>query len=111
MIPDVLTIVLFKCTAEVIEDFFPVHQICKENVLLELMRPTGDSNCEFYTSLEEVNKITDFKNREVGKVLVYRLAHYWSKDWEHPLQPIALFREKSEKYLVTKPKSIRTQQK
>ena len=101
LIHDVLTIVLFKCAAEVREDFLPVVQNCKENVLLELMRPPENIHCEFYTSLSKVKKNEEF--RDVEKVLVYRLAHHWSKDWEHPLQPTKLFKDKAEKYMTTKP--------
>nr|XP_022312288.1 uncharacterized protein LOC111117454 isoform X2 [Crassostrea virginica] len=96
LIHDVLTIVLFKCTAELKEDFLPVVQQSHKTVLLELMRPPDDIHCEFYTSLAKVKKNEDF--REVGKVLLHRLAHDWTKNWEHPLQSTAIFKEKSEKY-------------
>ena len=105
LIHDVLTIVLFKCTAELKEDFFPIVQYSNVTVLLELMRPPGDSCCEFYTSLAKVRKNEEF--RENAKVLVYRLAHHWTKNWEHPLQSTAIFREKAEEYMSKRPKSIR----
>ena len=100
LIHDVLTIVLFKCTAELKEDFLPVLQNSNETVLLELMRPPEDSHCEFYTPLVKVKKNEEF--REVVKVLVYRLAYHWTKNWEHPLQSIAIFKEKAEKYICQK---------
>ena len=105
LLHDVLTIVLFKCAAELKEDYLPVLQKSNETVLLELMRPPGDSYCEFYTSLAKVKQNEEF--RENGKVLVYRLAHHWTKNWEHPLQSIAIFREKAEEYMSKRPKSIR----
>ena len=105
LIHDVLTIVLFKCAAEFKEEFLPVLRNCTERVLLEFMRPYGDSNCEFYTSLAKVRKNEEF--RENAKVLVYRLAHHWTKNWEHPLQSTAIFREKAEEYMSKRPKSIR----
>lgn len=97
LIHDILAIALFKSASEDRKNFLPVLQYCNKNVLLELVRPAG-CNHEFYTSLVKIND----EFRECGKVFVYRLTSYWSKDWEHPLQPIALFREKSQKYLVAK---------
>ena len=92
---DILTIALFKSAAVDLGLIFrPVIENCGTNILLELLRPGTETECEFYTRLQ--------RKRDKNSV-IHKIGRVCGRQWEqmnHPLQSDECFKCRYEKYLT-----------
>ncbi|XP_065934540.1 uncharacterized protein [Magallana gigas] len=100
---DILTMVLFKSTAEADIFFTPVVLNCSDDIIIQLLRPAGSIYSDFYCEFEDVNKESPYyKSR---KVCVYRLVcKFKENEKNHPLMTKEFVRHKYEKYMTQTPK-------
>lgn len=100
---DILTMVLFKSTAEADIFFTPVVLNCSDDIIIQLLRPAGNIYSDFYCEFEDVNKESPYyKSR---KVCVYRLVcKFKENEKNHPLMTKEFVRHKYEKYMTQTPK-------
>lgn len=100
---DILTMALFKSTAEADTIFTPVVLNCSDDIIIQLLRPAGSVHSDFYCKFEDVNKESSYyKSR---KVCVYRLVcKYKEKSKNHPLMTEKFVKNKYEKYMKQTPK-------
>lgn len=100
LIHDILTLVLLKSAADNYVVFQTVLRHYRTDILLELLRPGEETQCEFCTGLAKSRKNEGF--REVEKDLIYNTAKLCGENLErmsHPLKFEELLKEKYERFL------------
>lgn len=82
----------------------PVLQMCKNDVIIQLLRPAGSTHNYLY--LEYMNNANEL-SKNIGKMCAYRLANIYEKQGiTHPLVTVELVREKYVEYLKREPKEL-----
>lgn len=83
---EILTIILFKFTAESNSRFLPVVKNCKVDLMLQILRPKNSFHCDLYCDVMDVSKKSEFKF--AGKIFLDILASNGALDVAHPLRSI-----------------------
>lgn len=83
---EILTMVLFKFTAESNSRFLPVVKNCKVDFMLQILRPKNSFRCTLYCDFMDVSKKSEFKS--AGKIFLDSLASNRALDVAHPLRSI-----------------------
>lgn len=98
---ELLTTALFKSANKSPTLFLPVLEVCKRDVILQILRPTGSTSVDLYFEYEY-----DGSNhsRDILKMGAYRFAiFYQQRDVKHPMMKVELFKDKYSEYLRRKP--------
>lgn len=83
---EILTIILFKFTAESNSRFLPVVKNCKVDLMLQILRPKNSFHCELYCDVIDVSKKSEFKT--AWKIFLDILSSNEALDVSHPLRSI-----------------------
>nr|XP_034339418.1 uncharacterized protein LOC117693156 isoform X4 [Crassostrea gigas] len=104
LVHELLTTVLIKSASESRVLVLPVLQMCKSDVVIQLLRPPGSTHNDLY--LEYLNE-TNEHSKNIGKMCAYRLAKIYEKQGiTHPLVTVELVHEKYVEYLKREPKEL-----
>lgn len=104
LVHELLTTVLIKSASESEVLVLPVLQMCKNDVVIQLLRPAGSTHNDLY--LEYMNHTNEL-SKNIGKICAYRLAKIYEKQGiTHPLVTVELVHEKYVEYLKREPKEL-----